>query len=60
MPNRCESLTSLLATWDRRLIDFTSKCFGFLVELFKVNFEGNLMSGALNQLVGSHQWIPAT
>ena len=28
--------------------------------VFGVKFEGNLMLGALNQLVGSHQWIPAT
>ena len=25
--------------------------------MFGVKFEGNLMPGALNQLVGSHQWI---
>ena len=28
--------------------------------MFGVKFEGNLMPGALNQLVGSRQWIPAT
>ena len=27
--------------------------------MFRVKFEGNLMFGALNQLVGSRQWIPA-
>ena len=28
--------------------------------MFGVKFEGNLMPGALNPLVGSRQWIPAT
>ena len=32
----------------------------FYCEIFGVNYEGNLMPDAINQLVGSHRWISAT
>ena len=32
----------------------------FYYEMLGVKFEGNLMTDAINQLVGSHRWISAT